>query len=184
MVHVLIPLNLRAGTVTRLDASRALVWEATLCYPVVDGDVLLIEKQRGLGEGKLVGAGGKLEADETPRACVIREVQEELDVAISAPEKLGEFTFRFGDEDPRLVHVFRTDTVDGTPSASAEAVPRWFPADDLPYDRMWADDRYWLPHLLDGEPFEAHFEFDADGEQLLSKTVNTVDDAAKDWSVD
>lgn len=165
---------------TILQDSRALVWEATLCYPVVDGDVLFIEKQRGLGEGKLVGAGGKLEAGETPRECVVREVREELDITISGPEKLGEFTFRLGDEDPRLVHVFRTDAFDGTPTASPEALPRWVPADDLPYDRMWADDRYWLPHLLDGEPFEAEFEFDADGEELVSKSVETVEDDT--WS--
>lgn len=152
------------------------MWEATLCYPVVDDEVLLIEKQRGLGEGKLVGAGGKLEAGETPRECVFREVREELDIGIVDPEKVGEFTFRFGDENPRLVHVFRTDDIDGTPTESEEAVPRWYPADDLPYDRMWEDDRYWLPHLLDRQPFTAHFEFDDDGEEMLEKQVETDGD--------
>lgn len=166
-----VPVCLRTCT-----SSRAVVWEATLCYPVVDGDVLLIEKQRGLGKGNLVGAGGKLEGGETPRECVIREVREELDIGIYSPEKVGEFTFRFGDEDWRLVHVFRTDDIEGAPKESAEAVPRWFPADDLPYERMWEDDRYWLPHLLDREPFTAHFEFDEDGEEMLEKQVETDGD--------
>lgn len=156
------------------------MWEATLCYPVVSGDVLLIEKQRGLGEGKLVGPGGKLEADETPLECVVREVREELAVDLVDPYKVGEFTFRFGDEDPRLVHVFRANDLDGTPSESPEAVPRWFPADDLPYDRMWEDDRYWLPHLLADEAFTAHFVFDADGDVLEEKRVQTGVDA--DWA--
>jgi 8-oxo-dGTP diphosphatase len=68
---------------------------------------------------------------------VIREVREELDIGIVDPEKVGEFTFRFGNENPRLVHVFRTDDIDGTPKESEEAIPRWYPQDDLPYDRMW-----------------------------------------------
>lgn len=158
------------------------MWEATLCYPVIENEVLLIEKQRGLGAGKIIGAGGKLENGETPRECVIREVREELDVTIPNPEKVGEFTFRFGDEEPRLVHVFRAESIDGVPTESPEAVPRWFPADDLPYDRMWEDDRYWLPHLLEGEPFTAHFDFDEDGEEMLSKTVETGSDAGGDWT--
>lgn len=158
----------------------AAVWEATLCYPVVGDEVLLIEKQRGLGAGKVVGPGGTVEADESPRECVIREVREELAVTPVAPSKVGEFTFRFGDEDPRLVHVFRADDVDGTPTASPEAVPRWAPVDDLPYDRMWADDRYWLPHLLAGESFTAHFDFDADGDTLCSHEVETDEDVT--WS--
>ena len=33
--------------------------------------------------------------------------------------------------------------------------------DDVPYDKMWADDRIWMPTLLlDGSYFEAHFHFD------------------------
>lgn len=180
VLDVRIPLNLRAGTFTNLETSRALVWEATLCYPVVEDEVLLIEKQRGLGAGKLVGAGGKLEAGESPRECLIREVREELEVTVPNPVAVGAFTFRFGDDDPRLVHVFRTDSIEGLPSESPEAVPRWFPADALPYDRMWADDRYWLPHLLEGTSFTAHFDFDETGEELLRKEVISGDDADVD----
>lgn len=154
------------------------VSDATLCYPVVDGEVLLIEKQRGLGAGKLVGPGGKVEGTETPRECVVREVMEELHVRPREPSKVGEFTFRLGDEAPRLVHVFRATGVDGTPRPSPEAIPHWFPADDLPYDRMWADDRHWLPHLLDHRPFTAQFTLDADGDTLLESRVDTGD---VDW---
>ncbi len=44
---------------------------ATLCYLLRPGDeeVLLIRKKRGLGEGKFVGPGGKVEDGETPASA-------------------------------------------------------------------------------------------------------------------
>jgi hypothetical protein len=32
---------------------------------------------------------------------------------------------------------------------------------------MWADDRYWLPHLLSGRVFEGTFWFDENAETVL-----------------
>ncbi|NEU57497.1 8-oxo-dGTP diphosphatase [Halorussus sp. MSC15.2] len=148
---------------------------ATLCYllrPDAE-EVLLIRKKRGLGEGKLVGPGGKVEDGETPGECVVREVEEEIGVTPRDPEKVGEFRFVFG-EDPRMfVHVFRAEAFDGVPEASPEADPEWYDYDAVPYDEMWEDDRYWLPHLLDGERFAGEFVFDAEGDELREWDVET-----------
>jgi len=148
---------------------------ATLCYPVVDGEVLLIRKRRGVGEGNLVGPGGKVEPGESPTAAVRREVQEELCVEALGVERVGVFEFHVGgadpDDDSMLVHAFRAVGVDGTPEATAEADPEWHPVDDLPYDEMWVDDRIWLPHLLDGRSFEATFVLTADGDAMRSYEV-------------
>ncbi|RBI63582.1 8-oxo-dGTP diphosphatase [halophilic archaeon] len=140
---------------------------ATLCYPIEDERVLLIRKKRGLGDGKYVGPGGKLEAGETPRECVVREVEEEVGVTVRDPEKVGEFRFVFGDDPRMYVHVFRTYDFEGTPTETPEADPEWFAFDDVPYDEMWDDDRLWLPHLFEGETFEGTFRFDADGEEMV-----------------
>jgi 8-oxo-dGTP diphosphatase len=146
--------------------------EATLCYPV-DGDrVLLIEKQRGVGDGKVNGPGGKLEPGETPRECVVREVREEVGVDV-APWKVGELHFTFGDDPFMFVHVYRADDPSGEPEPSAEAEPFWCPVDEIPYDRMWDDDRYWVPHLLDGTKFRGDAVFDADGDELLDWELET-----------
>ena len=37
---------------------------------------------------------------------------------------------------------------------------------------MWEDDRYWLPHLLDGETFVGEFAFDAAGDELLDHELS------------
>lgn len=135
--------------------------EATVCYPIVDDETLLIRKQRGLGEGKLVGAGGKLEPGETPHACVVRELREELDVGLRGLEKAGVLNFHFGgpapDEDSIHTHVYTAEGIEGEPTASPEAVPVWEPLDDLRYDEMWVDDRIWFPHMLDGRTFTGTF---------------------------
>lgn len=148
---------------------------ATLCYPIVDGDLLLIRKQRGLGEGNVIGPGGKIEDGETPREAARREVREELRVDPTGLAKCGEFAFHFRDADPdddsMFVHVFTADGIDGEPSATEEAVPEWHPVTDLPYDEMWVDDRIWIPHMLDGETFVGEFVLADDGESLLEYEV-------------
>lgn len=134
--------------------------EGTLCFAVRDGQVLLIEKRRGLGEGWYNGPGGKLEDGETPRECAIRETREEVGIEVHDPEKAGELTF-YLDGTPRIhCHVFRTDSFSGDPRPSAEARPEWFPVDEVPYDDMWDDDRYWLPGVLEGETVRGEFRFE------------------------
>ena len=44
--------------------------------------------------------------------------------------------------------------------------PRFFSADNLPYDEMWQGDRVWLPMLLKGEKVKGIVTFAADGEQV------------------
>lgn len=138
---------------------------ATLCYPIVDREMLLIRKQRGLGAGKIVGPGGTIEAGETPRECVIREVREEVGVEVS-PRKVGELDFRMGGEPETFAHVYRADAVEGEPRASPEAEPVWHPLDDLPFGEMWPADRRWLTHLLEGEYFEVIVGMDDAGEEI------------------
>jgi 8-oxo-dGTP diphosphatase len=102
----------------------------------------------------------------------IRETVEELCVTPREVWQVGEIFFEF--RDGLLLHgaVFRADDFAGTPTETDEAVPLWTPVDEIPYDEMWADDRYWLPHLLAGEKFRAVFHFD--GDQLLAARVECL----------
>ena len=133
---------------------------ATLMFIVRDGQVLLIEKKRGLGAGKINGPGGKIEPGETPLQAAIRETEEELCITPHAPRKLGELWFAMSNHPDILCHVFRADTFTGSPTETEEATPLWAAVDAIPYDRMWADDRHWLPLLLSQEPFLGRFVFD------------------------
>ena len=144
---------------------------ATLMFNIKDGRILLIEKKRGLGAGKINGPGGKIDPGETALEAVIRETQEELHITPHAPRKLGELQFSMSDYSDILCHVYRSDDFTGTPTETDEAVPVWTDLDAIPYQRMWEDDRHWLPLLLSEQSFLGRFVFD--GEAMLWKEMVT-----------
>lgn len=135
---------------------------ATLLFVLRGEEVLLIRKKRGLGAGKFNGPGGRLEPGETPLACAIREVEEELCVTPRDIEACGELSFQFVDGYALHAHLFRAYAFDGVPTETDEATPHWFSVDQLPFEEMWQDDRLWLPRVLARENVRGWFVFDGD----------------------
>jgi len=155
--------------------------EATLCF-IVDGSppdrILLGWKKRGFGRGKLNGLGGKVRPDETPIRTIVREVGEEASVIVS-PDSLrpaGTITFHFPFERSfdQHVHLFITSNWEGEPCESDEMAPAWYPIDAIPFDRMWDDDRYWLPHVLAGRRIRAEFTIGEDNETVADWTIEEL----------
>lgn len=146
---------------------------ATLCYVIEEGEVLLIYKKRGVGEGLYNGPGGKIEDhDESPRHAAIRETREETRIEVENLEKVGELKFFFGQNPFMYVYAFKTNDYTGEPEETEEARPEWFTINDMPYDQMWEDDRYWMPKMFEGKQIKARFQFDEEGESL------------QDWSIE
>jgi 8-oxo-dGTP diphosphatase len=135
---------------------------ATLLFVIRDGKVLLIRKKRGLGAGKINGPGGRLEPGETAAEAAVRELEEELLIRSSAPVWCGQHSFQFIDGYGLYVDVFKTDSYEGEPTETDEAIPLWFDTSELPYEEMWEDDRHWFPHLLAGRRFWGRYIFDGD----------------------
>ena len=133
---------------------------ATLLFVIQHGRILLIDKKRGLGAGNINGPGGRLELGETPIQAAIREVEEELCITPLDVREAGELRFQFTDGLSIHCTAFAAPRFTGTPTETEEATPHWFPIEAIPYDRMWADDRIWLPRLLAGHPFRGFFVFD------------------------
>ena len=65
------------------------------------------------------------------------------------------FTFRDCSEAPMRVSVYEA-SVDG-----GQTVGLFHAPEEIPYERMWADDKVWLPHILEEGPyyFSGHFVF-------------------------
>jgi len=135
---------------------------ATLVFVVKDGRILLIEKKRGLGAGKINGPGGKIDPGETPLESAVREVQEELCITPTDIRKIGELWFSMTDCPHILCHVFRAEDHEGEPTETEEAVPLWMSVNAIPYHRMWEDDRHWLPLLLADTTFHGRFAFEGE----------------------
>jgi 8-oxo-dGTP diphosphatase len=144
---------------------------ATLLFVLREQEILLIRKKRGLGAGKINGPGGRIDPGETPLECAVREVQEELCVTPLRVEACGELRFQFLDGLSIHGFVFRAGDCDGEPRETDEAVPLWTSTDAIPYHEMWADDRLWLPLMLDGTWFDGRFVFD--GDRMLDARVAT-----------
>ncbi len=145
---------------------------ATLLFVIRAGEILLIDKKRGLGAGKVNGPGGRLEPGETPLACAIREVEEELCITPREVRAAGELRFQFLDGLSIHGYVFTAAAFEGSPTETDEAAPRWTPIANIPYERMWEDDRYWIPLMLDDIAFECRFLFDDD--RLLDREIRTL----------
>lgn len=153
-------------------------WEgemlATILFIIKDGRILLMEKKRGLGAGKINGPGGKIDPGETALEAAVRETQEELMVTPHAPRKLGELRFSMSDCPDILCHVYRAEDFSGTPTETDEAVPLWTELDEIPYHRMWEDDRHWLPLLLNEQPFLGRFVFEEDRLQWSDVATDVI----------
>jgi 8-oxo-dGTP diphosphatase len=142
---------------------------ATLLFVIRDGEILLIEKKRGIGAGKVNGPGGKIDPGETPLECALRETMEELHVKALRVSKRGELCFAMSDIPDIHCHVFVAEDFEGEPTETDEAIPLWTSLGAIPYDRMWADDIYWLPQMIDGQTFRGRFLFE--GETILWRDV-------------
>lgn len=147
---------------------------ATLCF-VFEGDqVLLIRKKRGLGAGKVNAPGGRVDPGETPLACAIREVQEELHVTPEQLRHCGEHRFQFVDGYSLHVHVYAAVAHTGTATETEEAIPLWTAVNAIPYAEMWADDVLWIPHMLAERRFDGRWIFD--GDDIVDHVLDLLDD--------
>lgn len=132
----------------------------TLCIVHQHPKILLGMKKRGFGKGRWNGFGGKVEDGETIEEAARREMKEEAGIEIKEMNKLGIVEFEFWN-DPEIseVHMFYVKEFMGDPTESDEMKPRWFHVDEIPYDQMWPDDKYWLPLFLGGRNFRGKFFF-------------------------
>lgn len=136
--------------------------------------VLLGMKKVRFGKGKYNGFGGGLKENESLEECVIRETFEESGVKIINPIRIGEILFQFENNEPdHLVHFFKAMKFYGTLKESEEMRPEWFNIDEIPYNQMWDDDKYWLPLLIKGKKFQGNFYFNSEL-KIIKRELNEV----------
>lgn len=149
--------------------------ETTLSLLKKDNKILLGMKKRGFGEGKYNGVGGKLKENETPEIAMIRETQEEINVTPTKYEKVGLIEldeYYKGKKENVVFNLYMIYEWDGEPSESDEIKPGWFDINEIPFSKMFTDDKYWLPLVLEGKKLKAYFEFDKNWNMLSKKIEN------------
>lgn len=135
--------------------------QATLVLVIRDGSLLLGMKKRGFGQGLWNGFGGKIHSGESAQSAAIRELNEESKLTAVKLEKAGTLSFIFDSQAPSIFgHIYTCTEFKGAPGETGEMKPEWFSFSDIPYDMMWADDRFWLPFVLEGRKIDAAYRFD------------------------
>ncbi len=148
----------------------------SLIFLTKSDSILLAMKKRGFGEGRWNGVGGKVEGAETVEQAMVRETQEEIGVTPTVYEKVGDIRFdEYFKGEPTLmhVHVFVASEWEGEPLESEEMAPKWFLKTEIPYEKMWSDDPYWLPSVIDGKKISADFKLD-ESDAIVSHTITEV----------
>jgi len=138
--------------------------EAVIVHIIKDDKILLHYKKRGHGAGYWNGIGGKVEQGETPEECAVREAMEEMHAGIKNLKKLGILIFYDVYAEDWKVYVFRAE-IEGEPKESEESKPKWFHINDIPYEQMWEDDKYWMPLVINELKFNGEFWFS--GKKML-----------------
>ena len=153
-----------------MGASEAILM--TNCIITRENSVLLGMKKRGFGMGRWNGFGGKLREGESLQEGALRELQEESGLRALSLEEMGVLLFEQQDIGAlHEMHIFLCKDFQGSPVETEEMRPQWFSRDEIPYEDMWADDRYWLPLFLEGKKFSGRFVF-KDKDTLISHSLS------------
>ena len=105
--------------------------------------------------GKFNGLGGKMEAQESIRDCICREIEEEAGIICDEVVLRGTINWTgFGPAgEDWFGFIYRIDKFSGTPySKNKEGRLLWYEIDKLLSLPMWEGDKYFLPLVFDEDP--------------------------------
>ena len=121
---------------------------------------VMILHQRGINEGYVNFPGGKKEEGETIEQCVCRETLEETGLIIENPQKVGYIEFAGKDF---YVHIYKSTKFSGElREKEGEVKVFWQDTDNVPYDKMRAADKDFLPEILSGKYVSRRYYYDKD----------------------
>ncbi|KAH7101022.1 NUDIX hydrolase domain-like protein [Auriculariales sp. MPI-PUGE-AT-0066] len=140
------------GTRTILECTNAFIWDPTTRR------ALLGWKKRGFGMDLYNGFGGKKDPGESINDAALRELQEECGIRASL-KHAGILLFIVGETLVFEVHIYAATSWEDEPRETDEMRPEWFSIDEIPYDKMWPDDPFWLPLLYQDRPFIGRADF-------------------------
>ncbi len=128
---------------------------STLCYIEKDSQILMLHRTKNSIDpngGKWIGVGGKLEQNESPDECIIREVYEETGLHIQ-PQLRGILTFILPKWENELTFLYTSNNFEGTLKECNEGQLHWIDKDKVIDLNLWEGDKHFLPKLLETNDF-------------------------------
>lgn len=146
---------------------------SSLCYLEKEGNYLMLhrtKKQKDINKGKWLGVGGKLEKDETPEECIIREVKEETGLQLEEYELRGFVTYVSNQCQTEYMYVFYSNKFSGQLQECNEGELAWIKKEDVLSLPTWEGDHFFIENILNNEPFFS-MKFVYEGDKLIDYII-------------
>ena len=146
----------------------------SLCYIERDGKYLMLHRTKKVNDenhDKWIGVGGKFEEGESPEECMLREVQEETGLTLTAWRYRGIVTFVSNEWSGEYMHLFTADGYSGELKSCDEGELEWVEKQRLLSLPIWEGDKIFL-RLLDSEQPFFSLKLCYEGEQLVAAALN------------
>jgi len=118
-----------------------------VCFIIKDNKILLAKIQYSSNDQKWNGIGGFVDNSESPEDAVVREFNEETFIKINKEDLIK---FKELGSDIKLI-IFKISKWDGEIKPKEISIKefKWFDFDKIPYNQMFADNKDWLPELIE-----------------------------------
>lgn len=142
------------------------MYKQTLCFIRRNDELLMLNRENKPTQGLWNGVGGKVEGNETPRECIIREVKEETNIDISTYEIIdkGAVSWEVDNSYVGGLYVYLVDIEDDfdyqTPKKTDEGILDWKKVTWLLEDANLGVGEMiprYLPNILNSEDCFNHF---------------------------
>ena len=146
----------------------------SLCYIERDGKYLMLHRTKKVNDenhDKWIGVGGKFEEGESPEECMLREVQEETGLTLTAWRYRGIVTFVSNEWSGEYMHLFTADGYSGQLKNCEEGELEWVEKRRLLSLPIWEGDKIFL-RLLDSEQPFFSLKLRYEGERLVAAALD------------
>ena len=129
---------------------------STLCYIEKDNQWLMLHRNKKSIDpngGKWIGVGGKLEPNESPDECILREVYEETGLQLEQMQLRGILTFILPKWENEITFLYTANKFTGTLTNCCEGELQWIDKDKVLELNLWEGDTHFLPKLLENNDF-------------------------------
>ena len=139
---------------------------STLCYIEKDNQYLMLhrtKKKKDINKDKWIGIGGKLEENESPEECIIREVKEETGLHLKSYQLRCIVTYVSTNWETEYMYVFTSDDFEGNIIECNEGDLQWVNKDEVTKLNTWEGDKIFIEKMQkDKNFFTVKFEYDGD----------------------